>query len=1301
MSGAEAIVVVQLIDACIGITKTILDIGRAIHDARGLPPQLRALYEHLPIIEELLEKARETCEEGKVTRDAGKSAEPILKQCEQALGELRDIFRKACPKDGDDRSKRIWKGAKAVFFGRHSQLQKLLRTIQDNLKLLEQKEMYVIGDKLDALQQLTGTLAQEDNGKYTHSGAGNIVANEGGTPTNYVQGGEYNRQINNPGVYHEGPAYTYKTYLPLERPETPPRPTSNIPFRRDPDFVERKELNDQIHTILSAPGARAALAGLGGVGKSQIAIEYCYRVREQSQDTWVLWIHASTAARFEQSVRDAADLVKIDGRNDPKADIYMLFRDWLRDERKGSWVIVLDNADDASFLVERDGHTGRTLFGCLPAVEHGRVLITTLSDTAALRLVDRSEMIGVRPMDEEHALALLRKKLGADRTDLVALACALEYMPLAIAQAAAYIRKAMPRCSALQYLEQLERSDRSKTNLLSANLEDLRRDSEAKNSIMLTWQISFEHVRHNRRSAADLLSLMSFFHHQEIPESLLQFIDMVEPASNGPSPSDGKDSAVLVRLFRRSLRMFSIHPSRVEVCTTGIERGNPEAASHDLVAQAFEEDIIMLREYHFISAAPKGATFEMHRLVQLAAQRWLEASGEYQAWAQQSLRNLDKALPDGSYKNWQKCRTLYPHANLALDLKLNDGDGSLSLASVLFKAAWFMGEQGQYKVAEEMNRRALKGCEKTLGPQHPDTLTSINNLAKVLESQGKYEAAEEMNRRALKGREKALGSEHPSTLASVSNLAGVLEYQGKYEAAEEMNRRALKGREKVLGPEHPDTLTSVSNLAGILESQGKYEAAEEMNRRALKGREKALEPEHPDTLTSVSNLAGVLQYQGKYEAAEEMNRRALKGWEKVLGPEHPFTLTSVGNLALVLQYQCKYEVAEEMNRRALKGREKALGSEHPSTLASIGNLAGVLQYQGKYEAAEETNRRALKGYEKALGLAHPSTLASVSDLAVILQSQGKYEAAEEMNRRALKGREKALGPEHPNTLTSVSNLAAVLQYQGKYDAAEEMNRRALKGREKALGSEHPSTLASVSDLAVILQSQAKYEAAEEMDRRALKGREKALGPEHPDTLASVSNLALVLQYQGKYEAAEEMNRRALKGREKGKYEAAEEMNRRALKGREKALGSEHPSTLASVSNLALVLMSQGKYEAAEEMNRRALKGCEKALGPEHPFTLASVGNLALVLQYQGKYEAAEEIDRRGLKGREKALGPEHPDALTSVWSLAKLYRARHQHEAAMKLFERAHLGFMKCLGPSHPITVDCFKQWTALREQRQ
>ncbi|KYG40135.1 hypothetical protein M433DRAFT_160864 [Acidomyces richmondensis BFW] len=208
MAGVEAIAAIQLIDACIGIAKTIIDVGRAVKDAQGLPPKLRDLCEKLPTIEELLERARDSCEEGRVAEDASKSAVPILQQCEQALGELRDIFRKACPKERDNRSKRIWKGTRVVFFGRGSQVQKLLVRVQDNLKLLEQMQVYVIGDKLDELQEVTEALACDDGGKYSHTGAGNIIANEGGRPTNYVVGGHNNRVVYGPGVYNEGPSST-------------------------------------------------------------------------------------------------------------------------------------------------------------------------------------------------------------------------------------------------------------------------------------------------------------------------------------------------------------------------------------------------------------------------------------------------------------------------------------------------------------------------------------------------------------------------------------------------------------------------------------------------------------------------------------------------------------------------------------------------------------------------------------------------------------------------------------------------------------------------------------------------------------------------------------------------------------------------------------------------------------------------------------------------------------------------------------------------------------------------------------
>ena len=208
MSGAEAITAIQLIGACLDIADTIINIGHAAHDAQGLPAKLRDLPDKLLAVQDLLESARKSFEEGTIAGDASTSAQPILEHCKAALADLRDIFKKACPPDKENRAKRIWRGTKTVFYCRDSQVQKLLVDIRADLELLEQKEIFVIGDKLDALKQITEALANGEDSKYSHSGAGSIFAIEGGQQENYVGGGNNNRQINKPGVYHEGPAST-------------------------------------------------------------------------------------------------------------------------------------------------------------------------------------------------------------------------------------------------------------------------------------------------------------------------------------------------------------------------------------------------------------------------------------------------------------------------------------------------------------------------------------------------------------------------------------------------------------------------------------------------------------------------------------------------------------------------------------------------------------------------------------------------------------------------------------------------------------------------------------------------------------------------------------------------------------------------------------------------------------------------------------------------------------------------------------------------------------------------------------
>jgi hypothetical protein len=335
----------------------------------------------------------------------------------------------------------------------------------------------------------------------------------------------------------------------------------------------------------------------------------------------VLWIHASSAARLEQSVRTNFDDLKVSGRADQGANVFQLLRGWLQDSKNGRWLLILDNVDDARYLLEsssgskqqKDAVQHERILDYFPASSHGSILLTSRTKDAALKVVERSSIISVEQMGAEHAVELMRKKLDCDHThdEALQLTKALDYMPLAVNQAAAYISHISPRCSVGDYLKMLEESGKSKFSLLDLNDGDLRRDKEATNSIVSTWQISFEHIRAVRPSASDLLAVMCFFDRQSIPESLLR--------KRQREPTAG------IRL--RILRLLRI-------------TNEPETSSENL-----DLDITMLRNYSFISAATTD-TFTMHSLVQLATRKWLRSRSEEEQWMRSSIDMLLSAIPE-------------------------------------------------------------------------------------------------------------------------------------------------------------------------------------------------------------------------------------------------------------------------------------------------------------------------------------------------------------------------------------------------------------------------------------------------------------------------------------------------------------------------------------------------------------------------------------------------------------------------------------------------------------------------------
>ena len=511
---------------------------------------------------------------------------------------------------------------------------------------------------------------------------------------------------------------------------------------------------------------------------------------------------------------------------------------------------------------------------------------------------------------------------------------------------------------------------------------------------------------------------------------------------------------------------------------------------------------------------------------------------------------------------------------------------------------YFLGTAGLHAGAEPLFQRALEGHERALGPAHPDTLTSLNNLAFMLQAKGDLAGAEPLFRRALEGRERALGPAHPATLGSINNLAGLLKAKGDLAGAELLYRRALEGHERALGPAHPDTLRSLNNLAALLVAKGDLAGAEPLYRRALEGRERALGPAHPDTLLSLNNLALLLQDKGDLAGAELLYRRALEGRERALGPAHPDTLRSLNNLALLLQAKGDLAGAEPLFQRALEGYERTLGPAYPDTLMSLNDLAGLLHDKGDLAGAEPLCRRALEGRERALGPAHPSTLTSLNNLAVLLRAKGDLAGAEPLYRRALEGSERALGPAHPDTLRSLNNLAGLLKAKGDLAGAEPLFRRALEGHERALGPAHPDTLLSLNNLASLLYAKGDLAGAEPLFRRSLSGLidiSRATQAPHPNLQAAVGNYAGVLKQLG-------LGTQEIVGR-------LSELAPDFFSGRDatRSEPSGQSMTPQQARGIALELYKQGDYANAQTLLEQLLSH-----GFELPGTHCHLARIALV-----------------------------------------------------------------------------------------
>src|SRR6266516_2187775 len=611
-------------------------------------------------------------------------------------------------------------------------------------------------------------------------------------------------------------------------------PIWNIPYPQNPLFTGREELLTQLAATLQTGQPTAlsqpqAITGLGGIGKTQLALEYAYRHRRDYRA--VLWALADTRENLTSSYLTVATLLNLPEKDEQEsARIMVAVKNWL--QHNTGWLLILDNADDLALARE-----------FLPQSFRGQVLLTTRAQATG-RFARRLE-VDILPT-EQGTLFLLRRAslLAPDATleqaseggrDQARTICQeLGGLPLALDQAGAYIEET--GCSLSDYLDLFKLEQKALLKRRGAVPVDHPQ------SVATTFSLTFKKVQQRNKAAIELLKFCSYLAPDVIPLELI-----VQGATH-----------------------------------LGTVLG-PVAADAFKLDQALE----MLQAYSLVQRDGKNRMLSIHRLVQAVLIDTMSPRQRLQ-WKERVVRVVNEAFPGGEFEEWTRCGRLLPHALVCVTW-IKHVSMPIPVAQVLDKAGTYLRERGQYSEAELLLERALEIRTQYLEAEHPDIARSLNNLAILYEWQGKYEQAEPLCQRALLIFEQYLGVEHPNTAKSLDNLASIYAAQKKYEQAELVCQRGLAIREQHLGTELPDTVRSLNNLAILYCEQGKYEQAEPLYQRALEIREQHLGAEHPDVAHSLHGLAELYQCQRKYEQAEALYQRTLAIREKQLGPTHPET----------------------------------------------------------------------------------------------------------------------------------------------------------------------------------------------------------------------------------------------------------------------------------------------------------------------------------------------------------------------------------------------------------------------------
>lgn len=757
----------------------------------------------------------------------------------------------------------------------------------------------------------------------------------------------------------------------------------NLPFQRNPYFTGRETYLELLDQCLKENGSVAltqpiSISGLGGIGKTQLALEYAHRNHLKVYRA-VLWANAVDKAALEASYLSLAQLLNLSEKGERDVDlIVQAVKTWLKEHT--NWLLILDNADDLQLV--------RSF---LPTKPRGHILLTTRSQIVG-NIAARIEVETMEP-EEAHLFLLRRSGVLKDGTELNTLASDLRNAslqlveilgrhPLALDQAGAYIEE-----TGAFFVTYMQLYDDQRLILL--NERGLLGD-EHPETVVITFEISFQRACKLCSTAADVLQLCSFLLADDIPEELF---------------SDGLK----------------------------------------LDIAKFNNAVRALRRYSLIKRNGEKKILSVHRLVQVVLRDDMTKS-EQEVWTEKVIKALNIVFPQVEYTTWSQCERLVSHV-LACDAMLKR-QAFLSTEGVelLNKTALYLLDRARYREAEPLLQRVVATLQQSI-PDHSNTATCMYNLAKTYYWQGRYAEADPLFVRARAIDEKVLGEGHLNMAIHDHGLALLYKAQGRYIDAEHLFRQALTVRERHLGREHHALAEILGSLGKLYMEWGKFGDAEPLFLRAIKLQAQHGGHEDPETMTLLNDLADLYCLDNRDSTAEPLYQKILQFREKQVGTIHPLTATAHFNMAKLFLRRGHYQKAEPYARQAVEIYESTLGQTHVYTAAGLHCLAAISYQQNDYQQAETCWQQALAICEQQEGLEHPHTALCLHGLAMVSCQRGQCQEAEIYWQQALAIQEPLLGFEHPDTIQIVKSYTQLLRIMGRESEAKLLEARSLNGIE--------------------------------------------------------------------------------------------------------------------------------------------------------------------------------------------------------------------------------------------------------------